>query len=101
MSPATDLDGLSKTDLKALIIELLGRVAELERTRAAKRDEIARLKGLKARPEIKPSGMEQATEPATPARRKRRRGTGRTTRGRVIHEERIVRAAVPSGSRFK
>ncbi len=101
MSPATDLDGLSKTDLKALIIELLGRVAELERTLAAQRDEIARLKGLKARPEIKPSGMEQATEPGTPARRKRRRGTGRTTRGRVIHEERIVRAAVPSGSRFK
>ena len=101
MSPATDLDGLSKTDLKALIIELLGRVAELERTLAAQRDEIARLKGLKARPEIKPSGMEQATEPGTPARRKRRRGTGRTTRERVIHEERIVRAAVPSGSRFK
>ena len=99
MSPATDLDELSKADLKALVIELLGRVAELERTLAAQRDEVARLKGLKGRPEIKPSGMEQENQP--PATRKRGRGTRRKPLERVIHEERILEAAVPPGSRFK
>jgi hypothetical protein len=101
MLPATDLDGLSNADLKTLVIELWGRVAELERTVTAQREEIARLKGLKGRPQIKPSGMEQASEPAAPVSAKRSRSAGRNTAKRVIHEERILKAAVPPGSRFK
>jgi hypothetical protein len=57
-----NIDSLSPAELKDLVYELLRKVVELERTVAAQRDEIARLKGGPGRPNIKPSGMEQATD---------------------------------------
>jgi hypothetical protein len=73
MASPVDPDALSPAELKALVAELLAKLAELERTVAAQREEIARLKGLKGRPKIKPSGMEQATEPTPPRDGKGRR----------------------------
>ena len=99
MPPTPDLDSLSNAALKALILELLGRIAALERTLADQRHEIARLKGLKGRPQIKPSGMDQASQPTPPRTGKRRRGR-RAAKG-VIHEQRTLKAVVPLGSRFK
>src|SRR3954453_5610794 len=98
MAPPGDLDALSPTELKALVIELLGKVAGLEQTVAAQRTEIARLKGLKSRPQLKPSGMARASEPKPPSPPKGRRGP--VTR-RVAVEDRLLTAAVPPGSRFK
>jgi uncharacterized small protein (DUF1192 family) len=100
MVPPADPDALSAAELKALVNALLGKVAELERTVAAQREEIARLKGLKSRPAIKPSGMEQATEPKPPRDRAGGRGRGKVV-PRVVLEERVLQATVPPGSRFQ
>jgi hypothetical protein len=99
MAMPPDLETLSSAELTALVVALLARVSELERTVVAQRDEIARLKGMPGRPTIKPSGMENATQPAKQG--KRRRGGGKKTSRRVIHEDRVIKAAVPPGSRFK
>jgi hypothetical protein len=64
------------------------------------REEVARLKGLKGRPNIKPSGMDKGTEPSKPAKEERRRDRGKVT-PRVSIDETVVKAPVPPGSRFK
>ena len=61
---------------------------------------VGRLKGLKGPPDIKPSGMDKATEPAKPGWHKNRPRRGKV-RPRVSIEDRVLKAAAPVGSRFK
>src|SRR6516162_11274978 len=91
-----DIDGLSPAELKSLVLRLLEKVAELERRVAAQRDEIAQ----PTRPNIKPSGMEQASNPKPPgSSNERRRGS---TRSKLSTDEiRNVKLAAPPGARFK
>ena len=56
------------------MLQLLEDVVALKAENAALREEIARLKGLKGPPKLKPSGMEKATEPARAERKAGRRG---------------------------
>ena len=92
-SPPADPSDLPPPELEA-------EVAKLKRLVAALRDENARLKGLKGRPVIKPSGMEDATEPQRQGKRGRRRGRGKVV-PRVAIEDKVIRVTVPEGSQFK
>ena len=72
-----DLAGLGLDELKALLVQALEENARLKAENAELREEIARLKGLKGRPQFRPSGMEKATEaPAKGGGRKGRRHLG-------------------------
>lgn len=99
-----DIDALDIAALKGLVLELLEKVAELERTVSDQRAEIARLKGLNGPPDIRPSGMDQKAQSRSKAKagrsaNKARRGS---KKGRVsIDERRVVKVDVPPGSRFK
>jgi hypothetical protein len=105
MSPPTDslpdLDLLSTAELKRLVVKQWEDLAELHRVVAAQREEIARLKNAPPRPNIKPSSMEQATNPKPPPGSERR--TRGDTRSKLsIDEERIIKlASPPPGARFK
>ncbi len=95
-----DIDALDPEGLKQLCLQLLEGIAALRAENAALRQEIARLKGLKGPPSLKPSGMDRETEPRP------RRGSGARRRGAknarlAIDEDRILRAEAPAGSRFK
>ncbi len=101
MSPPADLDRLCAAELKALVLQLLGEVLALKQVIAEQREEIARLKGLKGPPSIKPSGMEKASEPRASAGGAKRPGRGSKRIAGVAVEDRVLAADVPAGSRFK
>ena len=102
MSLPPDFEHLSPAELKGLVIALLEKVAALGRIVTAQGDEIARLKNLPGRPAIKPSGMENATQPKPPSGGgKGRKSGGKKTARRIIHEDRVIKTAAPCGSRFK
>ena len=94
------LSALSRSELEALLVELFGDVAALKRMNSELREEIARLKGLKGRPDIRPSGMDKGTAPPKSPERGKPRGRGKVT-PRVGVDEQVIAARVPPGSRFK
>jgi hypothetical protein len=98
--PPPTLSALSRPELEALLAEVLGEVSALKQTVAGLREEIARLKGLKGRPEIKPSGMEKGIGLLESPKAEKPRGRGKVT-PRVKIEEKVIRVEVPPGSVFK
>lgn len=94
--------------LLGLLRQLMDRVAEFERLHQELRDENARLKGQKERPDIKPSTLEKPEKPTDAAGagtgKGRRRGkpTGPRTEELVIHETTQVEPPdLPPGATFR
>jgi hypothetical protein len=98
--PPANLSALNRAELEARLVELFGEVSTLKQAVAELREENARLKGLKGRPAIKPSGMEKGTTPPRPPKQGKHSGRGKIT-PRVKVEEEVIRAAIPPGSVFK
>ncbi len=92
MPPSAALGGLTPAELRFLLLELLGRVGDLECPLAARYAETVRLKGLKAGPDIKPNGMEAGTKALPKPSPVPRCGGGNKMALRVIQEERVVKA---------
>src|SRR5271156_3947933 len=58
------------------------------------------MKGLKGGPDLNPTGMNKPTNPGSPGSQEKRLGRGKV-RARVSVEDRVLKAPVPAGSRFK
>ena len=99
--PPLSLSGLSRPELEALLLELLSKVEGLTQLVGELREEIARLKGLKGRPAIEPSGMDKGTEPAQPLKREKRKFRGKVSPRVTVAEQVVKPETVPPGSRFK
>jgi hypothetical protein len=101
--PPLNVEAFSPFVLKPLTLGLLEENARLASENASLREEIARLKGLKGKPDIKPpskpSGMDKATEKRSRRAETRRRGPKKPS---APVEERVIAVPdIPPGSRFK
>jgi hypothetical protein len=88
-----------------LVVELLEIIALLQEEVQQLKDEIARLKGQKPRPQIKPSQMEPGSAERGAKKKKRKRPGSRKrkkTKKLEIHRTEVIRPDhIPEGSRFK
>jgi len=114
---AASLEGFSVAELRAVVGALVAEIGALRSSTEAQqatisvlraenqalRDEVARLKGLPPRPPLRPSGMEQATQPgAADQDAKRPKSPRGVKRDRdAVTAEIVVKVPVPAGSRFK
>ena len=101
-----NLEDLCAAELRSLVVSLLGTVAQLEAKVAALTEEIARLKRLKGRSNLKPSGMEKGTDtPPAPSggigRPKRRDPRPPKSARLIVDEERVLPLLPQPGWRFK
>lgn len=94
------IDGLSAAELRQLVFKLLEENAEQKRLITELREEIARLKGLKGRPHIKPSGMDKGTDAKPGGSRDKPGGRGKVVPRAAVETE-TLRVKAPVGSRFR
>jgi hypothetical protein len=96
------ISDLPAEELTPLVLTLLEIIKHQQEQIQQLRDEIARLKGEKAKPKIKPSTLEKpaggAKKKKRPKKRSKRKKTGKLT----IHDTvRVAPQELPEGSRFR
>ena len=97
-----DIEALSLDALQRLVLRQLEEIAALKSEIAALREDNARLKGLKGRPNIKPSGMDKTVAERRQSKKRRKQARrGQKIARLVIDEERRLALQAPPGSRFK
>ena len=97
-----DVEALNLEDLRILVEQLREKISEQGAQIAGLREELARLKGLKGRPKLKPSGMEKQAKARDKAKQgrkqaKRKRGAKKL----MVDEDRVIATPHPAGSVFK
>src|SRR3954454_18468724 len=90
------LSSLPRGELEALAERLLAENDALKQAVAELRAEVATLKGVKARPKLKPSGMEKGAGPEPGAADRGRGGRGKIDR-LTVHEASVIAADVLAG----
>src|SRR3954453_13546285 len=94
------LSSLPRGELEALAERLLAENDALKQAVAELKAEVAPLKGVKRRPEVKPGGREKGPSSDPGATNRGRGGRGKADR-LTVHEERVVEADVPAVSGLK
>jgi hypothetical protein len=103
MAPRLKIPNIPEEELTPLVEALLEIIRFQQEQIQELRDEIARLKGQKPKPKIKPSTLEKDREDkAGQAGSTKRPGSAKRRKAPTIHETVILRAHdVPKGSTFK
>ncbi|MCP4302392.1 MAG: hypothetical protein GY783_17540, partial [Gammaproteobacteria bacterium] len=99
-----DIDELGFDELKSMLEQALEEIAGLKRENTALREEIARLRGLNGKPDIKPSGMEKNAKPRSGKKdgRKNPRRRGSKNDKLSIDDTKILKPDnLPEGCKFK
>lgn len=105
MKTIGELLKMAKNEDSPIVSELVDYIKQQGELIQKLRDEIAELKGQKARPKIKPSNLEKKTaKRKMKAQNQKRPGSDKTSKTKQleIHEDKIIQPdSVPEGSTFK
>ena len=87
MTISEQIKKITEGEKSPVIIELLEIIQQQAETIQLLKDEIARLKGQKPKPKIKPSNLDKNTDTGNKSSKKKRRKKRSKTKNIVIHED--------------
>ncbi len=95
------IKNISESEKSPIVIKLLEIIQQLSEENQLLKDEIARLKGQKPKPKIKPSNLDKKTDKKKSNKKKPRKKKKSKTKNLHIHEdEKIHPEDIPEGSTF-